>query len=76
MNNGTWTLAPVSSTAGLLPPTLRVQYGLAWGRRQERLYRLLVKAVPRLVAVTPPILRVWPLPGHEVKLAPSLTLSA
>lgn len=63
-------------TTGLLPPTLREQYGLAWGRRQEGLYRLLVKAVPRLVAVTPPILRVWPLPGHDVKLAPSLTLSA
>jgi uncharacterized protein (DUF2236 family) len=63
-------------TSGLLPPTLREQYGLAWGLRQEQFYGLLVKAVPRLVAVTPPILRVWPLPGHNVKLAPSLTLSA
>jgi uncharacterized protein (DUF2236 family) len=63
-------------TAGLLPPTLRKQYGLAWGPRQQRLYRLMVIAVPRLVAVTPPVLRVWPLPGHNVSLAPSLGLSS
>jgi uncharacterized protein (DUF2236 family) len=63
-------------TTGLLPESLRRQYGLAWGRRTEGFYRLVVKALPRLIAVTPPILRVWPLPGHNVKLAPSLTLSA
>ncbi|HET7419226.1 MAG TPA: oxygenase MpaB family protein [Candidatus Dormibacteraeota bacterium] len=63
-------------TTGLLPAPLREQYGLAWGRRQAAFYRLMVKALPRLVAVTPPILRVWPLPGHNVDLAPSFTLSA
>lgn len=63
-------------TAGLLPPALREQYGLAWGRRQERLFRLVVKALPRLIAVTPPIIRVWPLPGHNVQLAPNLLLSS
>lgn len=63
-------------TAGLLPPTLREQYGLPWGRRQEQFYRLVVKALPRLISVTPPILRVWPLPGHNVKLAPSFTLGS
>lgn len=63
-------------TTGLLPPALREQYGLAWDRRHERFYRLVVKALPRLVAVTPPILRVWPLPGHNVKLAPSYTLTS
>jgi uncharacterized protein (DUF2236 family) len=56
-------------TAGLLPATLRAQYGLAWGTGQRRAFRLAVKALPRLLAVTPPILRVWPLPGHTVKLA-------
>jgi uncharacterized protein (DUF2236 family) len=63
-------------TTGLLPATLREQYGLAWGGRQERFYRLVVKALPRLIAVTPPILRVWPLPGHNVSLAPNLSVSA
>ena len=63
-------------TTGLLPAALREQYGLAWGRRQEQFYRLVVKALPRLVAVTPPILRVWPLPGHNVKLAPSYVLTS
>jgi uncharacterized protein (DUF2236 family) len=63
-------------TTGLLPRQLRGQYGLAWGARQERLYRLFVIAVPRLVAVTPPVLRVWPLPGHNVKLAADFSLSA
>jgi uncharacterized protein (DUF2236 family) len=63
-------------TAGLLPPALREQYGLGWSSRQERLFRLMVKAIPRLVAVTPPVLRVWPLPGRNVSLAPSLTLTS
>ena len=62
-------------TAGLLPAALREQYGLAWGAAQRRLYRLMVIALPRMVAVTPPVLRVWPLPGHNVKLAPSLSLT-
>ena len=56
-------------TAGLLPPTLREQYGMAWGPRQQRVFRLAAKTLPRLVALTPPVLRVWPLPGHNVKLA-------
>ncbi len=56
-------------TAGLLPPILREGYGLKWGRAQQHAYRLAVKAVPRLVSMTPPVLRVWPLPGHAVKLA-------
>src|SRR6267378_4093888 len=63
-------------TAGLLPPALREQYGLAWGRGQERMFRLVVRALPRLIAVTPPIIRVWPLPGHNVTLAPSLSLTS
>ncbi|MFI5284074.1 MAG: oxygenase MpaB family protein [Candidatus Dormibacterales bacterium] len=58
-------------TAGLLPETLRVQYGLAWGPGRRRLFRAAVKAVPRLVAVTPPLLRVWPLPGRNVGLGVS-----
>jgi uncharacterized protein (DUF2236 family) len=56
-------------TAGLLPPTLRAQYGLAWGSGQQRAYRLAVNGLPRLLAITPAVFRVWPLPGHTVKLA-------
>ncbi len=63
-------------TAGLLPRTLREQYGLRWGVAQQRMYRLMVIALPRLVAVTPPVIRVWPLPGHNVKLAGSLSLTS
>ena len=55
-------------TAGLLPPTLRAQYGLAWGPGQRRAFRLAVRTLPRLVALTPPLLRVWPRPGHTVSL--------
>ncbi len=60
-------------TTGLLPPVLRGQYGLAWGDTQRRLFRLMVIALPRLVAVTPPVLRVWPLPGHNVRLDSSFS---
>jgi uncharacterized protein (DUF2236 family) len=53
-------------TAGLLPPTLREQYQLPWGPGRQRAYRLAVRTLPRLIALTPPVLRVWPLPGHNV----------
>jgi uncharacterized protein (DUF2236 family) len=56
-------------TAGLLPPTLRAQYGLVWGPGRRRAFRLAVRAVPLLVALTPPLLRVWPRPGHSISLA-------
>lgn len=55
-------------TAGLLPTALREQYGLAWGRRRQQMFRLATRTVPHAVALTPPILRVWPLPGHSVSL--------
>lgn len=55
-------------TAGLLPAPLRDAYGLAWGKRQQRAFKLAVAAVPRIVALTPPVLRVWPLPGRSVTL--------
>lgn len=58
-------------TAGLLPATLRDQYGLAWGPGQQRAYRLAVNAMPVVVAFTPPLLRVWPLPGHDITMPPS-----
>jgi uncharacterized protein (DUF2236 family) len=57
-------------TAGLLPPTLRAQYGLAWGPSQQRAYRLAVRSLPRIVALTPPVIRVWPLPGRTLRLTP------
>ena len=55
-------------TAGLLPQPIRDQYGLKWGRAQQRLWRIATKTVPRVVSLTPPLFRVWPLPGHNVKL--------
>jgi uncharacterized protein (DUF2236 family) len=56
------------TTTGLLPAALRDQYGLAWGAGRQRAYRLAVRTLPRLVALTPPLLRVWPLPGRNVNL--------
>jgi uncharacterized protein (DUF2236 family) len=53
-------------TTGLLTPGLREQYGLAWGPRQQRAYRLAVAVVPRVIALTPPLLRVWPRPGRSI----------
>lgn len=63
-------------TTGLLPPRLREQYRLRWGRGQERVFRMFTRALPPIVAVTPPALRVWPLPGHSVKLSPDFSLIA
>ncbi|HEX7264403.1 MAG TPA: oxygenase MpaB family protein [Candidatus Dormibacteraeota bacterium] len=55
-------------TTGLLPDAMRADYGLPWGRGQQRAFKLAVAAVPRIVALTPPVIRVWPLPGHTVSL--------
>jgi len=55
-------------TTGLLPTVLRQQYHLPWGSGQQRAYRLAVAVLPKLIALTPPVLRVWPLPGHSVVL--------
>jgi uncharacterized protein (DUF2236 family) len=53
-------------TTGLLTPALREQYGLRWGRAQRRAYRLAVAVLPRVIALTPPLLRVWPRPGRSI----------
>ena len=53
-------------TTGLLSPALREQYGLRWGPRQQRAYRLALRVVPRVIALTPPLLRVWPRPGRSI----------
>lgn len=55
-------------TAGLLPGSLREQYGLAWGGVEQRAFRVATATVPRVVKMTPPLLRVWPLPGRNVSL--------
>ena len=55
-------------TTGLLTPPLREQYGLPWGPGQQRAYRLAVRVLPRVIALTPPLLRVWPRPGRSVVL--------
>ena len=57
-------------TTGLLAPALREQYGLAWGPRQQRVYRLAVAVVPRVIALTPPLLRVWPRVGRSIVFTP------
>ncbi len=54
--------------AGLLPETLRLQYGLRWGRGRRRMFQVAVSMVPRVISLTPPLLRVWPLPGRTVSL--------
>ena len=63
-------------TTGLLPASLREQYRLSWGRAQEGVFRLFTRALPRVIAVTPPVLRVWPLPGHNVKLSPDYSFTS
>jgi uncharacterized protein (DUF2236 family) len=53
-------------TTGLLPPALREQYGLRWGSQEQRAYRFALRVVPRVIALTPPLLRVWPRPGRSI----------
>ena len=53
-------------TAGMLPPPLREQYGLPWGPRQQRAFKVAVTTLPRVIAITPPLIRVWPRPGRSL----------
>ena len=45
---------------GLLPPTIRADYGFPWSARHEAMLRLLAALVRTLLPLTPPILRYWP----------------
>ena len=53
-------------TTGLLPPALREQYGLRWEKGEQRTYQLAVSVLPRIIAITPPLIRVWPRPGRSI----------
>ncbi len=48
------------TTFGLLPPTIRADYGFPWSARHEAVLRLLAALVRTLLPLTPPILRYWP----------------
>lgn len=45
--------------AGLLPPRMREAYGLRWGRRERRAWRLLQSGIRMTLPWTPSTLRVW-----------------
>jgi len=58
-------------TTGLMPPWLREQYRLPWGLWEQRVYRLAVATLPKIIAITPPLIRVWPRRGRSVVLTAS-----
>ena len=51
------------ATIGLLPPSLRADYGVGWGPLRERGFRLATAAARRAVGTLPPRLRQLPLPA-------------
>ncbi len=60
-------------TAGLLPEALREQYRLPWGAGRRRLFALACRTLPPAIAITPRLIRVWPLPGRTVSLGSAAT---
>lgn len=48
------------ATVGLLPPTLREQYGLSWGVQRERLLGAQTSLVRRLMPLVPALVRELP----------------
>lgn len=48
------------ATVGLLPPTLREQYGLSWGVQRERLLGAQTTAIRRLMPLVPTLVRELP----------------
>ncbi len=47
-------------TVGLLPPTIRQEYGFPWGARRERALRLSARCIRRFLTLTPSVVRHWP----------------
>jgi uncharacterized protein (DUF2236 family) len=45
---------------GLLPPAIRVAYGLPWDGRRERALRVMAAASRSGLPLVPPVLRYWP----------------
>jgi uncharacterized protein (DUF2236 family) len=56
------TVAPANAliTAGLLPPKLRIAYGLRWSRRRERVLRLVAGSTRAALPLVPRTIRVVP----------------
>ncbi|MDP9394320.1 MAG: DUF2236 domain-containing protein [Actinomycetota bacterium] len=52
--------APAILAAGILPPPVREQYGLPWGRRERLAFRVTRHAVRHAVPLLPAGLRYWP----------------
>jgi len=60
-----WVLRPAVAatrliTVGLLPDSLRRQFGLAWDRRRRERYGALCRAVRVVLPGLPPAVRYWP----------------
>jgi uncharacterized protein (DUF2236 family) len=47
-------------TIGLLPPTIREDYGFAWSPRRQAILRASARLIRTILPLTPPILRYWP----------------
>ena len=47
-------------TIGLLPPTIREDYGFSWSPRKQAILRLSARLIRTTLPLTPPILRHWP----------------
>jgi uncharacterized protein (DUF2236 family) len=48
------------TTVGLLPPTIRADYGFSWSPRRETAFRRLSGLLRALLPLTPTVLRHWP----------------
>ena len=60
--------APVRSlTAGLLPPRLRDQYAMRWGRRDRMVFAFFGSVLPRLLHLTPASIRYLPPARHAYR---------
>jgi uncharacterized protein (DUF2236 family) len=61
--------APSRITVGLLPPELRVQYGFAFSRREERLFEAFCRGVQRTVPYLPERVRCRAVPARPQAVA-------
>lgn len=48
------------ATIGLLPPSLREQYGFGWNARRDRALRISGALIRGVLPVVPPVIRHWP----------------
>ena len=55
-------------TIALLPPAIRHEYGFAWTRRREAMFRISTRVIRAVLPLVPSMIRYWPAARRAARL--------